>query len=68
MSGLILTATNQTDLELFIALAKRIGIKAKSLTDEEILDFGLLKAMEEGKKTKFVSRERIIKKLEGSGK
>jgi hypothetical protein len=40
---------------------------AKPISDEDILDFGLLKAMEEGKKTKFVSRERIMKKLKRSG-
>ena len=63
MSGLIITATNKSDLKLFSDLARRIGLKAKPMSDEDILDFGLLKAMQEGRKTKFVSRERIMKKL-----
>jgi hypothetical protein len=63
MTGLILTTTNKTDLKLFTDLARRIGIKAKTLSDEDIIDLGLLEAMEEGRKTKFVSRDRIMKKL-----
>jgi hypothetical protein len=63
MTGLIITTTNKSDLKLFTDLARRIGIKAKSLSDEDIIDLGLLEAMEEGRKTKFVSRERIMKKL-----
>lgn len=67
MTGLIITAAKKTDLKLITDLAKRIGIMAKPISDEDILDFGLLKAMEEGRKTKFVSRERIMKKLKRSG-
>jgi len=63
MTGLIITTTNKTDLKLFADLARRIGVKAKPLSDEDILDLGLLEAMEDGRKTKFVSRERIMKKL-----
>ena len=64
MTGLIITTSNKTDLKLFSDLARRIGIKANPLTDEDILDLGLLKAMEEGRKTKFVSRKRVMKKLQ----
>lgn len=67
MSGLIITASNKTDLKLFSDLAKRIGVKVKTLTDEEILDLGLLKAMEEGRKSKYVSKERIMNKLSKDG-
>jgi hypothetical protein len=63
MTGLIITASNKADLKLFSDLARRIGITAKPMSDEDILDYGLLKAMEEGRKTKFVSRERVMKKL-----
>ena len=50
MSSLLITATNKSDLQLFIDLAKRVGVKASSISDEEILDLGLLNAMSEGKK------------------
>lgn len=67
MNGLIITSTNKTDLKLFTDLANRIGVSFKTLSDEDLLDIGLLKAMEEGKKTKFVSKERIMKKLNKNG-
>ena len=67
MTGLIITATKKTDLKLFTDLAKRIGIKVKSVSEENLLDLGLLKAMAEGRKTKFVSRERIMNKLQRNG-
>lgn len=65
MSGLLISSVDKNDLKLFIELAKRIGINTKVLSDDDLLDMGLLEAMKEGKNTKFVSRERIMKKLTG---
>jgi cobalamin biosynthesis protein CbiG len=67
MTGLILTAPDKTDLKLISELAKKLGIRAKTISDEELLDLGLLKAMEEGRKSKFVSKERIMLKLSKNG-
>jgi len=67
MTGLILTAPDKTDLKLISDLAKKLGIKAKEISDEELLDLGLLKAMEEGRKSKFVSKDRIMMKLSKNG-
>lgn len=67
MNGLVITSTNKTDLKLFTDLAIRIGISFKTLSDEDLLDIGLLNAMEDGKKTKFVSKEKIMKKLKKNG-
>lgn len=66
MNGLIITSTEQTDLKLFIELAQRLKLTVKPLTDEELLDLGLLKAMEEGRTGKFVPKARIMKKLLGN--
>ncbi len=63
MEGLIITASSKTDLKLFTDLANRIGVNVRTLSEEDILDLGLLMAMEEGKKTKFVSKDKIMKKL-----
>jgi hypothetical protein len=67
MSGLFIALKDKTDIKLFTDLANRIGVQVRNLSDEEILDIGLLKAMEEGKFTRFVPRERIMKKLRRSG-
>ena len=63
MSTLIINSENKEDLKLFKELAKRLGLSAKILTKEEKEDNALYKAMLEGRKTKFVSREAVMKKL-----
>ena len=39
MSGLVISSTDQSDLQLFIDLANRIGLKIKSLSTEEMKKF-----------------------------
>ncbi len=67
MNAIVIAADTKTDIKIFADIAQRIGIKAKILTDEQILDIGLLNAMEEGKKSKFVSKESVMKKLTKNG-
>lgn len=63
MNTLIIDVNKIADLKLFMELAKRLGISSKILTKEEKEEIGLYKAMQEGKKTKLVSRESIMRKL-----
>lgn len=67
MIGLIITSSKQIDLNLFIDLAQRVGLSVKPLTNEELLDICLLKAMDVGRKSNFVPKERIMKKLARNG-
>jgi hypothetical protein len=67
MNGILITTANKSDLKLIADLANRIGAKSKQLSEDDLLDIGLLKAMEEGKKTKFVSRDLIMAKLQKDG-
>jgi hypothetical protein len=64
MTAIVISGQNKVDLKIIIDLAKRLGANVKTLSEEEILDFGLLKAMEEGRNSEFVSRESIMKLLE----
>ena len=64
MTAIVISGQNKVDLKIIIELAKRLGVNVKTLSDEEILDLGLLKAMEEGRNSDFVSRDRIMKLLE----
>ena len=64
MTAIVISGYNKMDLKMIMDLAKRLGTNVKTLTEEEILDLGLLKAMESGKNSEFVSRERIMKVLE----
>lgn len=63
MNGIIISTDDKEEIKLFVQLAKRLGIKSKVLSEEEMLDLGLLNAMKEGKKSGYVSKEEIEKKL-----
>ena len=59
----MLTAKNKSDLKPLIELAKKLGMKAKSLSRSEMEDYMLAKKIEEGLKTKTVSRNSVIRAL-----
>jgi hypothetical protein len=63
MKTIIIEPKSTKELAFITEMLKRLGIKNKILTEEDREDLGLINAMEEGRKTKFVSRERIMKKL-----
>lgn len=63
MTSLLISAAKKTDIKLLTDLANRIGVKVKTLSEDDLLDIGLLKAMEEGSQSEYVSREQIMKKL-----
>jgi hypothetical protein len=63
MNGIIISTDDKEEIKLFVQLAKRLGIKSKVLSEEEMLDLGLLKAIKEEKNSGYVSREEIDKKL-----
>jgi hypothetical protein len=63
MNGIIISTDDKEEIKLFVQLAKRLGIKCKVLSEEEMLDLGLLKAIKEEKNSGYVSREEIDKKL-----
>lgn len=65
MNSLLLKSNSSEDLDLIRQLALKLGLEATELTDEDVEDLGLLKAMEEDKSQDYVSREEVMKKLKG---
>ena len=63
MESAILTTTSKKDLQLLLVLAKKIGIKSKLLSREEIEDLGLKQAIKKGRTGKFVDTEKFLKNL-----
>jgi len=63
MNSAILTTNSNKDLQLLIELAKKIGIKAKLLTDEQMEDYGLLQAIKNGKTGEFIDTDKFLKDL-----
>jgi len=64
MTAFVISGQNEVDLKILFDLAKRLGANVKKISEDDILDMGLFNAMEEGRKTEFVSRDRIMKILE----
>lgn len=63
MELLIGNIKSKDDKNLFIDLAKRLGFSTKVLTLEDKEDIGLAKAIEEGRKSGYVSKEKVMKTL-----
>jgi len=59
MNGLILTTDNQDDIRLFVELANKMGMKSRLLSEDELLDMGLLNSIKEGRKSGYASKEDI---------
>ncbi len=63
MSSAILTTKSNKDLKLLLELAKKLNIKAKILTKEDLEDFGMLRAIKEGRTKEYIDTEKFIKNL-----
>lgn len=65
MDVLIIKSNNNNDLKLLKELLNKMGLQFKSLSEEEIEDFGLSMLMKEADRSKSVSRESVMEKFSG---
>jgi len=63
MESAIVTTNSKNDLQLLLTLAKKMGIKSKLLTDEQLEDLGLKIAIDKGRTGKFVDTQKFLKSL-----
>jgi len=63
MSTAVFETKSKSDLDLLIKLAKKIGINARILTEEEIEDIGLSIAINSGKTGEYVDTEEFLSAL-----
>ena len=59
----VISGESKKDIQLLIAIAEKMGIKAKFLTRDELEDIGLAKAMDEGKTGEFIDTDDFLKSL-----
>ncbi len=57
MKTAILNSDKESDVQLLLELAGKLGIKIRLLDEEETEDLGLIYAMEESKTGEFVDTE-----------
>ena len=63
MTTILIQAKDESELALLSEMLKKMHIKSKVLTEDEQEDLYFGKAMEEGLKTKVVSKDKILKVL-----
>ncbi len=68
MEGAILHTDSSKDLNLILQLAKKLGIATKKLSKEEIEDYGLIIAINEGKTGEYIDTELYLNELRNGGK
>ena len=64
MESAIITTDSKNDLQLLLTLAKKMGIKSKLLTEEQLEDLGLKIAIDKGRTGKFVDTRKFLRSLE----
>lgn len=67
MKSLLLTPESEADLKLLLALAKKMGVASRTLSEEEQEELGLVRAIEAGRKTPLVSRDAVFQLLSERG-
>lgn len=64
MESLLITPADQEELALIKAVLKKMNLKAKVLTDAEKEDMGMAHLMSQADRSKTISREEVMKKLQ----
>jgi hypothetical protein len=64
MASIIITTKTNDDIRFLKQMAAKIGLSSRVLSDEEREDAGLLIAMKQGRKKEYVSREKVMKRLD----
>ena len=63
METLILNSESAGDIKLIAEIAKKMGLKAKILTEEEKEDIGMLNAIKKGRTRKYVDTDSFMLNL-----
>jgi len=63
METLVLKSETKSELKIIADLAKKLGIRARYLTEEEKEDIGMVNAIKQGDVGRYVDTDDFIKKL-----
>jgi hypothetical protein len=63
MQAILLDTDSKSDLKLLMEIAKKIGIKAKTLSEVDMEELGLVHAIKSGKTDEYVDTNSFLKKL-----
>jgi hypothetical protein len=63
MENVLIQTQSKAETELLVALAKKMGMKAKALSKSEVEDWQLAKWIDEAMQGKNVSRDEVMHSL-----
>ena len=59
-----MSGTSKKDIQLLVTIAKKMGMKAKFLTKDDMEDFAIAKAIKEGETGESIDADGLLKSLE----
>jgi hypothetical protein len=68
MEGAILHTDSNQDLKLILQLAKKLGISARKLSREEIEDYGISRAISEGRTGEYIDTNEFLNEIRNGSK
>lgn len=63
METVLINVEKKSDITFLIGLAKKLGMSAKALTQNDVEDWKMAKKIDAGMKTSSISRKEIMKAL-----
>jgi phosphoglycolate phosphatase-like HAD superfamily hydrolase len=63
MESAIISGKSKKDIRLLIAIAEKMGIKAKFLTGDDLEDIGMAKAIKEGETGELINTEEFLRSI-----
>ena len=63
MESAIISGNSKKDIQLLVAVAEKMGIKARLLTKDDLEDLALAKAIDEGKTGEYVATAEFLESL-----
>tara|TARA_Y100001972_G_C7662015_1_gene334059 strand:+ start:2382 stop:2582 length:201 start_codon:yes stop_codon:yes gene_type:complete len=66
MSSIVVSPKSQKELQFISELLKKLGVRSKVLSDEELEDLGLSVMMKDVDRSEVVTEDEVMKKLKAT--
>lgn len=63
MESAIISGKSKKDLQLLVAIAEKMGIKAKFISKDDLEDFAIAKAIKEGETGDLIDTNEFLKSI-----
>lgn len=63
MESVIISGKSKKDIQLLVTIAEKMGIKAKFITNDDLEDFIMAKAIKEGETGELIDTSEFLKSI-----